>query len=59
MKRPTFDEIVRAAVFMVALGITGYLAVVQHSEAAAGGILGLLGVATSYQFRGKQEQPKP
>jgi hypothetical protein len=51
------NEYVRAVVIGLTLLAVIYLAVVLRSEAAGGALLGLLGLAGSFLFRGRVETP--
>ncbi len=54
---PKFDDLVRAASLVLALSGVIYLAVVGHSEAAAGALIGFVGLGGSFLFRGKVQSP--
>lgn len=56
--RPKFDDYVRAGSLTAAILVVSYLAVTGQSEAAAGALIGLVGMASSWMFRGKVESPK-
>lgn len=53
----TNDQNVRAAVVLGALAAVSALAIVFRSEAAGGALIGLLGLAGSFLFRGKVQPP--
>lgn len=52
------DNYARIGGFAAAMAVAAYLAVVQHVPEATGAILGLLGLAGSFLYRGKVETPQ-
>ena len=53
---PSFDDCLRGLLSLSTILAVGYLAVVVRDEAASGALIGLLGLAGSWLFRGKVER---
>jgi len=52
------DNYARIGGFALTVALVGYMAVMQESAEARGALVGLLGLAGSFLYRGKVESPK-
>jgi hypothetical protein len=53
----TVDNYARIGGFAVTILAASYMAIFQHSPEATGALLGLLGLAGSFLYRGKVQDP--
>lgn len=58
IERPTFNEVVGAALAVVSVGVVSYQAIFSASDQAEGAVIALLAAAVGWLYRGRVKPPE-